>query len=104
MKQFQKIAIGLLGLTNPEMFIPRPKSDATKSDVTSTAKLETAHGRGSTAQRSPRAGRFVRALRALKFMITVLATGSRMVPLGDNSRLLRDLRASARLSIGSDEG
>jgi hypothetical protein len=26
MKQFQKIAIGLLGLTNPEMFIPRPDS------------------------------------------------------------------------------
>jgi hypothetical protein len=99
MKEFQKIAIGLLGLTNPEMFIPRPKSDAT-----STTKIEPAHGRGSTARRSPRAGRFVRALRALKFMITVLATGSRMVPLGDNSQLLRDLRASARLSIGSDEG
>jgi hypothetical protein len=37
-------------------------------------------------------------------MVTVLGIGSRMIPLGDNSRLLRDLRASARLSIGSDEG
>jgi hypothetical protein len=99
MKQFQKIAIGLLGLTNPEMFIPRPRSD-----TTSRTQIEPACGRGSTARRSPQEGRFVRALRALKFMVTVLATGSRMVPLGDNSRLLRDLRASARLSIGSDEG
>jgi hypothetical protein len=99
MKQFQKIAIGLLGLTNPEMFIPRRKSDAT-----ATTKIEPACGRGSTARRGPPEGRFARALRALKFMVTVLATGSRMVPLGDNSQLLRDLRASARLSVGSDEG
>jgi hypothetical protein len=28
MKEFQKIAIGLLGLTHPEIFIPRPKPDA----------------------------------------------------------------------------
>ena len=40
MKQFQKIAIGLLGLTNPEMFIPRPQQSAT-----STTKIEAAHGR-----------------------------------------------------------
>jgi hypothetical protein len=97
MKQFQKIAVGLLGLTNPEMFIPRPKADAT-----STKKIESAYGRPSTVRRSPREGRFARALRALKFMVTVLAIGSRMIPLGDNSQLLRDLRASARLR--SDEG
>ena len=95
MKQFQKIAIGLLGLTNPEMFIPRPNSD-----TPSATKVEHAFRRGSAVRRSPRVGRFARALRALKFMVTVLATGSRMVPLGDNSQLLRDLRASAR----ADEG
>ena len=99
MKQFQKIAIGLLGLTNPEMFIPRPQQSAT-----STTKIEAAHGRPLSARRSPREGRIARALRSLKFMVTVLGIGSRMIPLGDNSQLLRDLRASARLSIGSDEG
>ena len=99
MKQFQKIAIGLLGLTNPEMFIPRPQQSAP-----STTKIEAAHGRPLSARRSPREGRIARALRSLKFMVTVLGIGSRMIPLGDNSRLLRDLRASARLSIGSDEG
>jgi hypothetical protein len=99
MKQFQKIAIGLLGLTNPEMFIPRPQQSAT-----STTKIEAAHARAASVRRSPREGRIARALRSLKFMVTVLGIGSRMVPLGDNSRLLRDLRASARLSIGSDEG
>lgn len=99
MKQFQKIAIGLLGLTNPEMFIPRPQTSAT-----STPKIEPVHGRPLPVRRSPREGRIARALRTLKFMVTVLGIGSRMVPLGDNSQLLRDLRASARLSIGSDEG
>jgi hypothetical protein len=99
MKQFQKIAIGLLGLTNPEMFIPRPQPSAT-----STTKIEPAHGRPAPVQRSSREGRIARALRTLKFMVTVLGIGSRMVPLGDNSQLLRDLSASARLSIGSDEG
>jgi hypothetical protein len=99
MKQFQKIAIGLLGLTNPEMFIPRPKADPT-----STTKIAPAVCRGSTVRRSPREGRLARALRALKFKVTLLGIGSRMVPLGDNSQLLRDLRASARLLIGSDEG
>jgi hypothetical protein len=42
MNQFQKIAIGLLGLTNPEMFMPRPNPSAT-----STPKIELPHGRGS---------------------------------------------------------
>jgi hypothetical protein len=99
MKQFQKIAIGLLGLTNPEMFIPRPQPSAT-----STTQVGPAYRRTSRVRRSPREGRIARALRTLKFMVTVLGIGSRMVPLGDNSRLLRDLRVSARLSIGSDEG
>jgi hypothetical protein len=99
MKHFQKIAIGLLGLTNPEMFIPRPKSDAT-----STAKIEPADQRGPAERLRLREGQGARALRALKFMVTALAIGSRTVPMADNSQLRRDLRASARLLYGSDEG
>jgi hypothetical protein len=31
MKYFQKIAVGLLGLTHPEMFVPRWKPAATRA-------------------------------------------------------------------------
>jgi hypothetical protein len=63
MKEFQKIAIGLLGLTNPEMFIPRRNPSAT-----STPKIELPHGRGLPERL--REGRGARAMRALKFMVT----------------------------------
>jgi hypothetical protein len=99
MKHFQRIAIGLLGLTNPEMFIPRPKPGAA-----SAAKIEPPYGRGSRVQHGSLEGRAVRALRAVKFMLTALAIGSRTVSLADNSQLRRDLRDSARLLYGSDEG
>ncbi len=99
MKQFQKIAIGLLGLTNPEMFIPRPKSSAT-----ATRPIEPAPARGPAQRPNLREGRAARALRALKFTVTALAIGSRTVALADNSQLRQDLRASARLLYGSDEG
>jgi hypothetical protein len=98
MKQFQKIAIGLLGLTNPEMFIPRPKPKET-----ATPMIEPAEGHASTGWVSHWQGRGARALRELKFLVTALAIGSRTVPLADNSQLRHDLRASARLLFG-DEG
>ena len=102
MKQFQKIAIGLLGLTNPEMFIPRPKRDATV-----TTKIEPAYSPRSTGSGgwlSQWEGRAARAVGALKFLVTALAIGSRTVPMADNSQLRDDLRAGARLYYGSEEG
>lgn len=98
MKHFQNIAIGLLGLTNPEMFIPRPKPDAT-----SAAKIDPPCGRRPQTPRRPGQGASARALRALKLVMTALALGSRTVALADNSRLRRELRDSARLLYGSDE-
>jgi hypothetical protein len=97
MKQFQKIAIGLLGLTNPEMFIPRPKPS-----VTAATEIESDSDRSSTGSAGSREGRGTRLIRALKFMITALAIGSRTVALADNSELRRDLRARARLLYDSD--
>jgi hypothetical protein len=70
MTQFQKIAIGLLGLTNPEMFIPRPKPS-----VPSTAKIEATHGEGLSEHLRLREGLGARAVRALKSMVTALRTG-----------------------------
>ena len=82
MKQFQKIAIGLLGLTNPEMFIPRPKPSGTP-----TTKTEIPRGRVSPEPL--REGRGARAMRALKLMVTALGIGSRTVPTVDNSQMVR---------------
>ena len=97
MKQFQKIAIGLLGLTNPEMFIPRPKLS-----VTAATEVESDSGPSSTGSASSREGRGTRLIRAIKFMGTALAIGSRTVALADNSELRRDLSARARLLYDSD--
>jgi hypothetical protein len=70
MTQFQKIAIGLLGLTHPEMFIPRPKPS-----VPSTAKIEAASGERPSKRIGLREGRGARAVRALKSMVTALRMG-----------------------------
>jgi hypothetical protein len=80
MTEFQKIAIGLLGLTHPEMFIARP-----------------APARINRATDSPARGlgRGARIMRAVKFTLAALAIGSRTVPLGDNSELLHELSARA---------
>lgn len=87
MKEFQKIALGLLGRSNPEMFIPT-RQDGAMPPVAREPIL----GRGRVA----------RLLRGLKFMFAALAIGSRTVPLADNSELLRDLTAHARLLYGAD--
>jgi hypothetical protein len=95
MKQFQKIAIGLLGLSNPEMFIPRREDNASPpSKLPGSDDIGVPFG--------SRKGRGAQLLRAFKFVIAALAIGSRTVPLADNSQLLRDLRTRARLLYGTD--
>jgi hypothetical protein len=81
MTEFQKLANGLLGLTHPEMFLPK------------AAPAEPVR---------PRRGRPARALRAVQFLMAALAAGSRTVALADNSQALRDLRAHANLLYGPD--
>ena|ERR1700683_3270164 len=97
MTQFQKIAIGLLGLTHPEMFIPRPRAGEK-----SAAKIASDHD--STEPVRPGEGQVARLIRAFRFMLAALAIGSRTVALADNSQLRRDLSARARLLYRSDEG
>ena len=96
MTEFQKIAIGLLGLTHPEMFIPRPEAGEKPA-----AKI--ASGHDSTEPVRRKVGRGVRTVRALRFMLAALAIGSRTVALADNSQLRRDLGARARVLYGTDE-
>jgi hypothetical protein len=96
MTQFQKIAIGILGLTHPEMFLPRPRAGQKPT-------AEIASGRGSSESGRRGKGRGARMMRAFRFMLAALAIGSRTVGLADNSELRRDLSARARLLYGLDE-
>ena len=73
MTEFQKIATGLLSLTHPEIFT----SVRTGSDGEPTAEPF-------------RPGTM---LRALKFAFAALTAGSRVIPLGDNGALTRELGA-----------
>jgi hypothetical protein len=97
MTEFQKIAIGILGLTHPEMFIPRRRSGHKP-----TAKITPDHGSTEPGRRGE--GPVARTIRAFRFMLAALAIGSRTLGLADNSELRRDLRARARLLYGSGEG
>jgi hypothetical protein len=97
MSTFQKIAIGLLGLTHPEMFIPICKPTQQSSQK---SELSSGHSPAESVQLRESAARVIRALR---FMLAALAVGSRTVSLADNSQLSRDLGARARHLYGSNE-
>lgn len=98
MTKFQKIAVGLLGFTHPEMFIP--KSWTRQNSI---RRLEIPRDRGSTGSFGQRGREVARVLRALRFALSALAIGSRTVPLADNSQLSRDLDTRARRLYGADE-
>jgi hypothetical protein len=82
MSEFQKIAIGLLGMSHPE--IHRFRS----SDFAPAARPEPPVLKPT---QTPTPGRAASALRSLKFAIAALFAGSRAIPLGDNGRLTREL-------------
>jgi hypothetical protein len=86
MTEYQKIAIGLLGMTQPE--IPR-------------LRQRNLAEQGELALRHPDPGSRPGALlRALKFAFAALLAGSRAVPLGDNGCVTRELSAyGARLRM-----
>jgi hypothetical protein len=78
MTEFQKIAIGLLSLSHPEIYRER----------NSLA--------GETAKPAPQRPALAptpigKAVSALKFAFAALVAGSRAIPLGDNGRLTREL-------------
>lgn len=76
MNEIQKIAVGLLGMSHPEIY-GSPSSSAEPASFKPT--------RGS--QPAPAA----RALRAMKFALAALFAGARSIPLGDNGRITREL-------------
>jgi hypothetical protein len=100
MSEFQKIALGLLHLTNPESFAATIWSSA---EPAPTAERQTAEpqpaAEGGAVSSRPIAG----LVRVLKFTLAALAAGSRTVPLGDNRQLVRDLAVRASCLYGSPE-
>ena len=75
MSEFQKIAIGLLSVSHPEIYRSRTAS--------AEAATKPTHG--------PRPAPAASALRGLKFAFAALLAGARSIPLGDNGRVTREL-------------
>ena len=75
MSEIQKIAVGLLGMSHPEIYRYRNPS-----------------AEGETAAFGPRAPTPAgTVLRGLKFGLAALLAGARSIPLGDNGRVTREL-------------
>jgi hypothetical protein len=83
MSEIQKIAIGLLGMSHPEIHRYRT------SDFESATRTVGPPAVKPAQTRTP--GKRASALRALKFAIAALFAGSRAIPLGDNGGLVREL-------------
>jgi hypothetical protein len=90
MTEYQSIAIGLLGLTHPEIYLSvRISKDKPAQTVSSTFEQESKQAR----QSSPSGTRSSAAVRAVKFAFAALVAGSRAIPMGDNGQLTRELVA-----------
>ena len=78
MNEFQKIAVGLLSMTHPEVYRLRTRSSDQQT---------------SPAPQPPSEAQAGVLVRAVKFAFAALLAGSRAVPLGDNGRITRELGA-----------
>jgi len=81
MSEYQKIAVGLLGMSHPEIHLPRNAS--AQPALSSVSASKGTHGSKPTPA--------VTALRAVKFAFAALLAGARSIPLGDNGRITREL-------------
>jgi hypothetical protein len=83
MNEFQKIAIGLLGLSHPEIYRSRMSSGEPAQSTVEPSDLK----RSDDWRPTPAAT----ALRGVKFAFAALLAGARSIPLGDNGRITREL-------------
>ena len=83
MGEFQRIAVGLLGMSHPEIYRSRNAS----------AEPAPSAGGPRIEKRTPpsKPARGTTALRGLKFAAAALLAGARSIPLGDNGRVTREL-------------
>jgi hypothetical protein len=98
MTEYQKIAIGLLGVTHPEIYLSlrepqgsrRTSSAPPPDEPPPYAPPPYAPRERTTGRREPGANALVRTL---KFALAALLAGARTVPMGDNSQLTKELSA-----------
>jgi hypothetical protein len=83
MSEFQKIAVGLLGMSHPEIYRFRTLSSESALSTLGPSELKRMHGSNPTPAAT--------ALRAVKFALAALLAGARSIPLGDNGRITREL-------------
>jgi hypothetical protein len=83
MNEIQKIAIGLLGLSHPEIYRSRMLSAEPAQSTVEASDFKRTDGSRPT----PAAP----ALRGVKFAFAALLAGARSIPLGDNGRITREL-------------
>ena len=87
MTEYQNIAMGLLGLTHPEIYLSvRNRAVKPTQQAPSLEPVE-------ALQPNPDGKHAGAAVRAIKFAFAALVAGSRAVPLGDNRQLTRELGA-----------
>jgi hypothetical protein len=101
MTEYQKIAIGLLGLSHPEIYLlsQRAAQERAEASLQEDAPDEVTPNEAAVQVRPPakipgagrRAAPASALLRGIKFAFAALLTGSRIVPLGDNRRLTKEL-------------
>jgi hypothetical protein len=83
MNEFQKIAIGLLDFSHPEIHRSRILSARPVLSTVETSDLQQPAGSSPTPAAT--------ALRGVKFAFAALLAGARSIPLGDNGRITREL-------------
>ena len=83
MSEFQKIAVGLLSISHPEIYRSQNSSAAPVPATIAPSALQQSTGSKPTAAAA--------ALRGVKFAIAALLAGARSIPLGDNGRITREL-------------
>jgi hypothetical protein len=83
MSEFQKISIGLLSMSHPEIYRSRTLSAEPATAQAGRTALKPAH--------EPTPAPAVSVLRGLKFAFAALFAGARSIPLGDNGRVTREL-------------
>ena len=94
MTEYQRIAIGLLGLTHPEIYLSvRNGEDKPAQAASSTIEQEPRQEPRQARVPAPSGTHSSAAVRAVKFAFAALVAGSRAVPLGDNGQLTRELGA-----------
>ena len=83
MSEIQKIAVGLLGMSHPEIHRSRSAfGEPGPSTAESSALKPTLPSKARPA---------AAVVRAVKFALAALLAGARSIPLGDNGRITREL-------------